>query len=188
MKKIIIIDASPRKNGNSDVAAERMAAALQGNEVKIIKLREANIKPCIACDFCKKQDKAACVQRDDFAALIHDLDDCDAIALMTPIYFGQIPGPAKTFIDRCYAFFNPAKNYISVATKRGKKAAVIGFCGSGPVEVYSKYLGDTAQNFGVLGVDATRVFMLGNVNEPGSCTKSDSCMNKIDETAKWLID
>ena len=188
MKKIIIVDASPRKNGNSDVAADRLAAAMQGHDVHIVKLREVNIRPCMACEFCKKQDKPACVQKDDFAALIPELDACDGIVLISPIYFGQVTGPAKIFIDRCYAFFNPAKDYMSMATKRGKKAALIGFCGAGPADAYTKYLGNTAQGFGVVGVENTRVFVCGNVNEPGSCTKSDNCMNKLDETAKWLVD
>lgn len=85
------------------------------------------------------------------AELVSELDACDAIVLVSPIYFGQLNGPAKTFIDRIYYFFNPAKEGASIASKSGKKASVIYSCGNGSVDDDAKVAEAAAGNFGVIG-------------------------------------
>ena len=40
MKKIIIVDASPRKGGNSDVVTDKLCAEIKNADVEVFKIRE----------------------------------------------------------------------------------------------------------------------------------------------------
>jgi Multimeric flavodoxin WrbA len=186
MKKVIIVDASPRREGNSDVISEKLAAEIKGADVEIFKIREKDVKPCYACDACKGQDRAGCIQNDDISGMIPKIDACDAIALVTPIYFGQVSAQAKMFIDRMYCFFDPSKPGMSNASRNDKKAAMICTCGAGPVDVYKAYADSTVQAFGATGVSSTKTYVCGNVNSPGSCKNNLEYMKAVSEIAAWL--
>lgn len=186
MKKIILINASPRKNGNSAAIVKKLTEELKGEAVEIFDLNQKTVKPCLACNVCKTKETAMCVQKDDMGELIAKLEDCDAFVLLSPIYFGQVNGPAKTWIDRLYCFFNPAKPMASMARKRGKKAALICPCGAGSAETYQKYAQETAGAFGVVGVDESKVLICGDSNAPGSCMENAEHVAGICEIANWI--
>ena len=54
MKNIVIIDASPRKGGNTDVLTDAAAAAIEaaGASVTRCHIRDAKINPCLGCNAC----------------------------------------------------------------------------------------------------------------------------------------
>jgi multimeric flavodoxin WrbA len=186
MKKVIIVDASPRKDGNSDFITEKLAAEIKDAEIEKYYLREKPVNPCHACDACKGKDAPACVQKDDMGQLISRIDACDALIMVTPIYFNRISGPATMFIDRLYCFFDPAKPGASNATKRGKKAALICSCGGGPVDVYTSHAESTIGSFALMGADETKVHVCGDANAPGSCKDHADDMKAVSEIAAWI--
>jgi len=186
MKKIIIVDSSPRKGGNCDVITDKLCESIHDAEVEVFKLRETTVNPCHGCNACKGKEKASCVQKDDFGSLIPWIDSCDALVLVSPVYFGQLNGPAKTFIDRTYCFFDPSKPAGNNASARGKKGAVIMCCGAGPADVYSKVAESTAKCFSNFGVDDSRVFVGGGVNTPGSFKDHADYMKAVGDIAEWL--
>ena len=100
MKRVLIISASPRKNGNSDILCDRFAkgAAESGHKVEKIFLASENIGYCRGCGVCNSTHK--CVQKDDMAEILDKMVTADAIVLATPVYFYTMYGQMKTFIDR----------------------------------------------------------------------------------------
>ena len=96
----MIISASPRKNGNSDILCTNfMNGALEaGHNVEKIDLRDKNIGYCIGCYACTKLGK--CFQNDDMNELARKLENADVIVLATPVYFYSMDAQLKTFIDR----------------------------------------------------------------------------------------
>ena len=118
MKQYIIINGSPRKDGNSDHITDLAVQELeqQGAEVEVFKVREHEIKNCIACDSCKKTGH--CIHQDDAAALIEKATACDGILFVSPLYFSAAPGTVKVLIDRFYSLFNPAKGMTMPSAER----------------------------------------------------------------------
>lgn len=59
MKKVLVISASPRKNGNSDLLCDEFirGAVEAGHEVEKIRLAEKNIGYCNACYAFRKHGK-----------------------------------------------------------------------------------------------------------------------------------
>lgn len=73
MKKVLIVSSSPRKNGNSDILANKFleGAKVAGNNVKIIDVRSMNLKFCTGCLYCQSHDK--CVLNDGIMSYIQIL-------------------------------------------------------------------------------------------------------------------
>ena len=101
MKNIVIINSSPRKDGNSEILAKSFAdgAKEAGNNVEFIKIREKRINYCRGCYACRQLGK--CFQDDDMNDIVKKLVNADVILFSTPVYFYTMNGQMKVFIDRC---------------------------------------------------------------------------------------
>lgn len=109
-KRVLIISASPRRSGNSDLMAEQFkkGAVEAGNTVEKIFLANKKIGYCLACDYCKA-NKGICVQKDDMTDLLNSMMLADVIVLASPIYFYNVSAQLKTFMDRTYARYDTFK-------------------------------------------------------------------------------
>lgn len=99
-KKILIISASPRKNGNSDILCDEFArgAIESGHEVEKIRLAEKDIGYCTGCYVCKKLGK--CCKKDDANEIVEKMLSAESIVLATPVYFYSMDAQLKALIDR----------------------------------------------------------------------------------------
>ena len=105
-KKVLIISASPRKDGNSDLLCNQFlkGALSAGHHAEKIALREHQINYCLGCGVCNTSHK--CVQKDGMGELLNKMVEADVIVLATPVYFYSMDGQLKTFIDRTVPRYN----------------------------------------------------------------------------------
>ncbi|HOO33951.1 MAG TPA: flavodoxin family protein [Thermotogota bacterium] len=98
---ILMINSSPRKEGNSEVLCKQFAKGAEeaGHIVQEIALREKRLSPCMACYHCMKEH--VCVIQDDMAFIFKALEESDIIVLASPVYFYSITAQMKMMIDRC---------------------------------------------------------------------------------------
>ena len=130
--KIIGINASPRKNANTQTLVEAVlkGAAEKGAKTRLVNLRGLNINGCLGCEGCKKQ-LGNCVQKDDLTPLLQELTSYDAIVLGTPVYWFHVAAQFKIFVDRLYCFLGMGDNTetggetITSAFPQGKKCVII---------------------------------------------------------------
>ena len=99
-KKVLILSASPRKGGNSDLLCDQFAKGAEeaGHQVEKIWVQEKKISPCLACYGCR--GTGVCVQKDDMANILDKMVQADVLVLATPVYFYSMDGQLKTLIDR----------------------------------------------------------------------------------------
>lgn len=119
MKRIVIVSSSPRKNGNSEILAQKFAegAKAAGNEVKYIAVRDVGLKFCTGCLYCRAHGK--CVLDDGMNALYKDFQNADILVFATPVYYYAVCGQLKTFLDRLnplYGRENKFKDVYLLAT------------------------------------------------------------------------
>lgn len=102
-KKVLVIESSPRKKGNSVVLGQRAAESLKeaGIEVETVHLHGMNIAPCNHCDGCLRK-KVFCVVQDEMQDIYAKLVAADGLILSSPIYFYNFNAQLKTMIDRWY--------------------------------------------------------------------------------------
>lgn len=100
MKKVLILSASPRKDGNSDILCNQFknGAEEAGHEVEQIYLYDKEIGFCRACYACFKTGKW--VQQDNMSEILEKMQTADVIVIATPTYFMTMNGMLKNTIDR----------------------------------------------------------------------------------------
>ena len=100
MKRVVLLSASPRKNGNSDILCHQFIKGAEnaGHTCELISLYEKKIDFCKACYACFKTGK--CVLKDDMAEVLEKIQESDVLVIATPTYFLTMNGMLKTTIDR----------------------------------------------------------------------------------------
>lgn len=100
MKNVLILSASPRKGGNSDLLCDQFLAGAReaGHRAEKIFLRDKKINYCLGCGVCNTTH--CCVQKDDMKDVLDKMVQADVIVLATPVYFYTMDAQMKTLIDR----------------------------------------------------------------------------------------
>ena len=101
--KIVVLNGSPRKGGNTEIMAETFTKAATSHEVEILNIAHKNIKGCLGCKYCYAH-QGECVQKDDMTEVLEVLKDADMVVFASPIYWFDITAQLKTVIDRLYAY------------------------------------------------------------------------------------
>lgn len=104
-KKIVILNGSPRRNGNTSalVKAFTEGAESVGNTVTEFFLDRMDIHGCKGCFGGHSSKECPCVQKDDMSKIYPAVKDCDVIVLATPLYYWNMSGQLRTAIDRLFA-------------------------------------------------------------------------------------
>lgn len=125
-KKILAVNSSPRKGGNTDVMIDELlrACADNGAEVEKLYLGDLNIKPCSGCRACRKVDvKTICAVKDDMTEFMYDkMYAMDGIVAGFPIYTARENSIMANFMDRWDCFANP---FLTRRMPGGKKGVVV---------------------------------------------------------------
>ena len=124
--KVLLINGSPRKDGNTSIALSEVAKQLahEGIDSEMVWIGNKPIRGCIACGQCKEQALGRCVFDDDVCNQISaKFAEADALVVGSPVYYGQPNGALLSIIQR--AFFSNGAN-IS-----GKPAASVAVCRRG---------------------------------------------------------
>jgi multimeric flavodoxin WrbA len=118
MKKVVILSASPRLNGNSDTLAKQFkkGAEEEGNSVELIELAQKKINFCHGCYYCASHD-GHCCQQDDAEAIIDKMVAADVLVFATPTYFYSMDAQLKALIDRSVMKYTTITEAIRGFTK-----------------------------------------------------------------------
>ena len=106
MKKIIIIDGGPRKNFNTALMLQKFAEGATSVssevEVKTVRLYGLDYKGCMSCMACKIKGRASnvCRYKDALTPVLEEIAQADGLVLGSPIYFGDVTGQMRTFLER----------------------------------------------------------------------------------------
>lgn len=124
-KKVLLLSASFRKHGNSDLLCDEFARGAKeaGHEVEKIFINDKNINFCRGCGVCNTTHK--CIQKDDMAEILDKMVSADVIVMATPVYFYTMNGQMKTLIDRTVPRYTEISNkdfYFIIAAADDNKA------------------------------------------------------------------
>jgi multimeric flavodoxin WrbA len=109
--KVLILQGSPRGNGNTAWMAEefKKAAEAAGHEVTLVNVAKKKIAGCLACEYCHNKGNGACIQKDDMQELYPLMAEAEALILAAPIYYFTICAQIQAPIQRMYCVNAPAK-------------------------------------------------------------------------------
>jgi len=103
--KVIAINGSPNKEGNTFQALNMVGNELKENgiEFEILHIGHKMIHGCMGCGKCSiNKDEKCVIKTDDMNQWIQQIKDVDGIIIGSPVYYSGIPGTMKSFLDRLF--------------------------------------------------------------------------------------
>lgn len=100
--KVLIINSSPRKDGNSSLLINEIEKVFKENDIEyeVLLIGNKNIRGCIACNYCS--DNGECVFKDDINKAGKILKESDGLVFVSPVYYGSPNGTLISFLDRLF--------------------------------------------------------------------------------------
>jgi multimeric flavodoxin WrbA len=119
--KVLIINGSPRPNGNTAIALSEMEKvfAAEGIETETVQIGNKDVRGCIACGFC--HDNGRCVFDDVVNELAPKFGEADGLVIASPVYYASANATLIACLDRLFfsaGFDKTMKVGASVAVAR----------------------------------------------------------------------
>ena len=113
--KVVVVSGSPRRNGNTMTLAENfldgVKSVLPSVDVEKFFLYDLNFRGCYGCLACKTKGGkfyGRCARKDELSAVIDAASQADGLILVSPIYFMNLSGEMRSFLER---FLFPYQTY-----------------------------------------------------------------------------
>jgi multimeric flavodoxin WrbA len=185
--KVIGINGSARKDGNTSILIRKVFDELEaeGIETRLVNLGPQSVNGCLACMKCFENKDGHCVQDKD--ALNEWLDEmaiADGIILGTPVYFANISGQIKCFLDRAWMVARANDNMF----KRKVGAAVVAARRAGAVTAFHAL--NTYFGISEMVIAGSTYWNLGYGREKGECQQDGEGLQNMANLGKnmaWLI-
>jgi multimeric flavodoxin WrbA len=124
MKTVIAFNGGPRKKMNTASLLQRAldGAASVGAKTRLVHLYSLRYKGCISCYQCKTlkgESLGKCAVKDDLRPILESVEQADAALFGSPIYFGNITGEMRSFLERLlYPYHSYSEDRTSLFKKR----------------------------------------------------------------------
>jgi multimeric flavodoxin WrbA len=103
MMKVVAINGSPRKKGNTALLLKTVMAELEqeGIETEFVQLGGKKVRGCKACMKCfETKDNRCVIEKDMINEVIARMSEADGILIGSPTYFANVSTEVKALIDR----------------------------------------------------------------------------------------
>ena len=100
--KVLIINGSPRVDGNTSIAVDEVAKTFEaeGIETEIIQIGNKDVRGCIACGSCAESGK--CVFDDVVNELASKFEEAEGLVIASPVYYASANATLIACLDRLF--------------------------------------------------------------------------------------
>ena len=100
--KVLLLNGSPRANGNTAIALEEMRKifAQEGVDAEVVQVGQHAVRGCIACNRCKTEGR--CVFDDVVNTLAPKFEAADGLVVASPVYFASANATLIAVLDRLF--------------------------------------------------------------------------------------
>jgi multimeric flavodoxin WrbA len=126
--KVLLLQGSPRKGGNSELLLKEMVKVFgqYGVESEIVEIGQKDIRGCISCGYCSSHDE--CVFKDEVNAFAKKFEEADGLVVASPVYYASPNGTVISFLDRLFHSTSFSKRYkvgaaFAIARRGGTTAS-----------------------------------------------------------------
>ncbi len=127
MMNVLILNASPRANGNISTMLRVIQGVCEENDAKVevVRVQNLNIHPCMACMKCRSTLKCV-LPPDDAQRVLSLIEACDALVVGAPCYWGNMPGTLKLLFDRIvYGMMGENRFAVPQPLHKGKRCVIV---------------------------------------------------------------
>lgn len=186
----VCLFGSPRPKGNSATLANRFCNTAEklGSTIQTFDLNKLNFRGCQACMVCKtKLDK--CILKDDLEDVLEVVATADILVLATPVYFGEISGQLKTFVDRCFSFLTPGFHSNSKTSRltNGKSLVFVIAQGQSHEDLFADIYPRYEFVFDLLGFKDRHLIRGCGLNAADDAAGKEDLLNLAEKVAEQII-
>jgi multimeric flavodoxin WrbA len=183
--KVVAINGSPKKEGNTYHALKLVADELEkeGIDVEIIHVGGQVISGCTGCGYCARTKNERCIiESDDVNTWIQAMKAADGIILGSPVHFSAIGGTMKSFLDRVF--------YVASSGLFRHKvgASVVAVRRSGGVPTFNQL--NNYINYSEMVMPSTNYWNVIHGARPGEVLKDEEgvqIMRVLGKNMAWLM-
>ena len=180
--KTLIINGSPRRDGNTVALLREFKKHLYGEGVEISAFY-SDIAPCVDCRGC--WETAQCVVHDEMQ-VIYD-DDFDNIVVASPVYYGTLPGSVLSLMSRLQPWHVATYFLKEPLQQRPKKcAAILTAGGKGNEERAFHHISALCKQLNATGF--REHFVCSGNTDTIPASEDQEAMAKVAEIARWLME
>jgi multimeric flavodoxin WrbA len=188
--RIVFVQGSPRKNGNTRAVTAIAMASAKENGAEVAEIDATNLgfenPGCVGCQKCQESEAFLCAFNDEVAQSVATLPEYNVIVLATPIYWWSYPAQLKIFVDRMYSLskISDPENLRSLLT--GKTLALLA-TGGGPIENNLELLESQWKTpADMVGARFLSCLFPNTPPEPGALIQDPSALEKAKEFGRAL--
>jgi len=192
-ENVLIIGASPRKNGNSDKIITHFSNGVKsaGCSFEIIQLRDLTMSPCVGCERCRK-DKICTRFDDDMSPIYKKIVKSKGIFMVSPVHHYNVTAWMKAFIDRLYCFYNfedvRPSPWSSRLENMGKKAVVAAISEQKTIEDMGFTINAMQKPLKDLGFEVIHTLPFLGVFSKGKISENQSYLEETEKYGKYLAE
>lgn len=186
--KVVAINGSARKDGNTATLVETVLAPLReaGHECVHLQLAGQKVQGCTACRKCYELKDRLCHGRKDYGNdVIEQLGEADAIILASPVYFADVSAEMKAIIDR--AGYVARANGNMFARKPGASLAAVRRAGAIHTLDTMNHLFLIGEMI-VVGSSYWNLGVGGGKGDVAGDAEGLATMTRLGENMAWLLD
>jgi multimeric flavodoxin WrbA len=188
--KLVCLLGSPRRLGNSATMAALVASRVRaaGGEVKTVYLNGLAYRGCQGCYACKRGAER-CVIKDDLEPVLSLAAEADGLLLATPVYYGDVTGQLKCFIDRTFSWLVPdyPTNPVKSRLAAGKRLAMAISQGHPDEALFADVFNRYADFFSWLGFKEARLLRGCGLSERSNPVNRPELVAEADAIARWFM-
>jgi multimeric flavodoxin WrbA len=186
--KVLGINCSPRKGGNTELLIKEVFKVLEAKGIKteLFQLGGKHVNGCIACMKCIKKEDGKCHQDNDLInKCMEKMIEADGIIIGSPTYFADLSTEAKALIDVAGYALRAAGNPL----RRKPGAAVIAARRAGAIHAF-----DSINHFFLINemiVPGSSYWNIGIGKDKGDVLKDEEgmkTMKVLGENMAWLLE
>jgi multimeric flavodoxin WrbA len=186
--KVLGINGSPRKGGNTELLLKEVFKPLEAKGIKteIFQIGGKKVNGCIACMKCRKAADGKCHQKNDVInKCIKKMLKADAIIIGSPVYFSDLTSDIKALIDVAGYAIRGAGNPL----KYKPGAAVIAVRRAGAIHAF-----DSINHFFLINemiIPGSSYWNIAIGREKGEVLKDEEgmrTMRVLGENMAWLLE
>ena len=100
--KVLIINGSPRKESNTQIALDEMIGVFEQEDIEVecVSVGKEVVRGCVACGGCAKLGK--CVYDDIVNEVAAKFEQADALVVASPVYYASANGTLVSLLDRLF--------------------------------------------------------------------------------------
>jgi len=185
--KVLGINCSPRKGGNTEILIKEVFKALEkeGIKTELFQIGGKELNGCVACMKCRKEADGVCHKKNKVInECIEKMLEADGIIIGSPVYFADLTSEAKALIDVAGYALRGAGNPL----KRKVGAAVIAVRRAGAIHAF-----DSINHFFLINemiIPGSSYWNLAIGREKGDVLKDEEgmkTMKVLGENMAWLL-